>query len=115
LQRYDWPGNVRELQNVLTRLAVHTLSRKTEITPEDVRRILSVGASSQSALLGMEPLTDGFQLERALDRVRYYYVQEARKKSKNTSETARLLGYDNRTPLRTILKNLKEAGFRIDD
>ena len=91
---------------MMMRLGVHTISRNTEITPEDVRQIQSIGTAPQAALLGVEPLGDGFDLVRVLDRIRYYYIQEAGKKSKdNSSEIARMLGFKNRTPLNKLVEN----------
>ena len=117
LQRYDWPGNIRELQSLMMRLGVHTISRNPEITPEDIRRIQSIGTAPQSTSLNVEPLGDGFDMERALDRVRYYYVQEAEKKSERQQigDGTIASGYNSRTPLSTILKNLKKAGYTVDN
>ena len=115
LHRHDWPGNVRELESTITRLAIRTISPAEEIAPEDVKRELALGTTSSATSVGMEPMGDAFDLETVLDRVRFHYLQQAMSKSGgNKTEMARLLGYNSRTPLKTVLDRLREAGYPID-
>jgi two-component system response regulator AtoC len=115
LQRYEWPGNVRELEHVVRRLAILTIGRGDDITAQDVRgECRATPAPSSDNVL--EELGDGFDLERVLDKVRYHYVRDAQKRAgQNKTKMASLLGFTNRTPLRTLLGNLKQAGYELDD
>jgi DNA-binding NtrC family response regulator len=112
LQRYDWPGNFRELENVIIRLAIRTVGREEEISVDDVRRELATWCIPSTDQLAHEPLGEGFELERVLNRVRLHYLIEARRASGgNKSKMAQLLGFKNRTPLRTLVGNLQKEGF----
>ena len=117
LQRYDWPGNVRELENVVIRLAILTISQADSISADDVRDELNSLASGTGSSLLDEPLGDGFELERVLNKVRFHYVRRAYVES-NRVETkmAELLGWDkrNRTPLKTLRKKLRDAGYNLE-
>lgn len=117
LQRYDWPGNVRELENVVKRIAILTIYRKDDINGDDVRRELTAARSkSADAVLG-KSIGGGFKLQDVLNDVSFHYVRMADAQARgNKSEMAELLGYGrtNRTPLLTILKNLKAAHYDVE-
>lgn len=112
---YDWPGNIRELQNVVKRIAILTVGRGDEITAEDVRRERDTWAVPSFDHPAAEPLGEGFELERVLDKVRLHYWLEAKRLSNgNKSKMAQLLGFKNRTPLKTLVANLAKAGLIAD-
>jgi DNA-binding NtrC family response regulator len=116
LRRYHWPGNFRELESVITRLVVHTISKESEISAEEVRRELALGsrASGDSESL-LEPICEGFNLESSLDKIRFHYLKNAWVKwSGNQSKIAKGLGFSSRTPLRTIMARLRDAGYPVD-
>jgi DNA-binding NtrC family response regulator len=113
LRRHDWPGNVRELQNLVTRLIVRTISSEPEITSEDVRREFS---NAPQAIQGLPPLGDGFCLDEVLNDVRLRYLKEAwTKASGNKSKVRELLGLRSRTPVRTLIKNLANSGYPVEE
>jgi DNA-binding NtrC family response regulator len=116
LRRYHWPGNFRELESVTTRLAVHTISKELEISAEDVRRELTLGASASGGSESLlEPIREGFDLESSLDKIRFHYLKNAWVKwSGNQSKMAKGLGFSSRTPLRTIMNRLRDAGYPMD-
>lgn len=112
---YDWPGNIRELQNVVKRIAILTVGRGSEISAEDVRRELDTWSVPTFDHPAAEPLGEGFELERVLDKVRLHYWLEAKRLSGgNKSKMAQLLGFNNRTPLKTLVANLAKAGLITD-
>jgi DNA-binding NtrC family response regulator len=116
LRRYGWIGNVRELENVITRLAVRTISAEPEISAEDIRRELDLDKPDSASYLGLEPLGDRIDLESSLDRIRLHYLREAWSKCDgNQTRVAAMLGYDSRTPIRTLINRLKVAGYRVDE
>ncbi len=116
LRRHDWPGNVRELESVMTRLFVRTISKDPEIAVEDVLRELMVGASGQIGPASLlDPVGDEFDLEASLDKVRFHYIKQAWAKwDGNQSKIAKGLGLGSRTPLRTIMGRLRDAGYPVD-
>jgi DNA-binding NtrC family response regulator len=115
LKRFDWPGNVRQLENTMIRLAVRTISSKTEITAEDVRRELSIGTTALQDATGLPPLEDGFDLESVLDPIRFHYLKDAWIKSQgNKSKMAPMLGFKSRTPLKNLIERLRNVGYDVD-
>lgn len=114
MRSYDWPGNVRELEHVIARLVIFGDPLSDKISAQDVRRELKGGPTTSSCGLLNRELGGSFRLDDVVLEVQEHYVRAAlRAAGGNKTKAARLLGFGTRTPLFTILNNLKNAGRSV--
>ncbi|MGF1670746.1 MAG: sigma-54-dependent transcriptional regulator [Balneolaceae bacterium] len=85
LKNHPWPGNVRELQNVIERLAL--LSDGNEITPEDIRQLVSDYKNSEEVLNEMIDKSKSFQ-EFKEEAEKYFLIRKLEENNWNVSQTA---------------------------
>jgi DNA-binding NtrC family response regulator len=100
LSQHDWPGNVRELEGLVIRLLVFLLPESTTIASEDVAKELR----KRDNPLSLPPIKEGFRLNVLIEEIKTKYAEDALRLTEgNKSKAASLLGFENRTPLNTIL------------
>ena len=104
LLEYGWPGNVAELQSVLSMTTA--VCKATLIRVEDLPPPLRL--QSFKPKVPEQHLTDGFNLEQAVEEFENRLIEEAmRKVHGNTSAAARLLGIKRTTLVAKLRQNQK--------
>jgi len=106
VKRHDWPGNVRELANVLAQAAV--MAAGQDLGAEDLATSLGEvpGGRQEGSLT--QPLGDGFDLDKHLERIQAHYLRRAMEQAGGVkAQAARLLGIRNYQTLDAQLKRLK--------
>ena len=110
LREYAWPGNFRELYHTVLRAALW--SSQSEITAIDItENILTVPKATED-ILSLE-LTQGFDLQRVLDRVEGQYIQKAMTKANGKKkQAAEYLGFKN---YQTLSNRISKLHLQIDE
>jgi len=106
---YHWPGNVRELENAVESSVIYANYRNHNVIElDDISlRVNHPPAIGEDALIQIEE--KGTDLERSLAGWELKYLEKALRMSQGSkSETARLLGLNDRFALRRRVKSLQE-------
>lgn len=108
LRRHDWPGNVRELEHLVARLVIFSDRAKATIGPADVKAQLEGQPRTYHEGVLHRPITEGFSLDDVLEEVEKHYVMRAAELTdRNKTKMARLLGFESRTRVFTLLKRFQ--------
>ncbi|RJS50169.1 helix-turn-helix domain-containing protein [Bacillus sp. PK3_68] len=92
LKRHSWPGNIRELQNTIERFV---------ITGQDISLTADHPLSNEVIMNTNRKFPQLFDY---LDKVEQQLLLEAKTKSKNTREMAKILGVNQSTIVRKLKK-----------
>jgi DNA-binding NtrC family response regulator len=106
LRQHDWPGNVREIEFVVARLAIFSDPHREVISKDAVARELAQAREGPTAPILGRPMTDGVDLERVLDEVRFHYIERAFASSRGSRSAAAVILRLGRTALTTMERNL---------
>ena len=114
LEQYRWPGNVRELANIVERLAI--LHAGGEVTPQDVRAVLPVGATPSQGGAAANTLPDPRGLDQplsdALDEYERILITRALSAAAgNVAEAARRL----KTDRPNLYRRMRRLGIPVGD
>jgi len=103
LTSYHWPGNIRELSNAIQRAII--LTEHNVIQKEDIEQSIPETHLYSS----LDPLSTNFSLEKKLEEIEEYYIQQALKQTQgNLTNAAKLLNISFRSIRYKVQK------FKID-
>jgi DNA-binding NtrC family response regulator len=111
LRRHDWPGNIRQLRNTLDAALFRAeLAAHARVEPDDLPSdVYPAARARRPAAPVEEPLFERFDLEEALARAEFWYVERALDAAGGKkAEAGRLLGFKHRFALHRRVRSILE-------
>tara|TARA_Y100000590_G_scaffold429904_1_gene542944 strand:+ start:5307 stop:6824 length:1518 start_codon:yes stop_codon:yes gene_type:complete len=92
IKTLDWPGNYRQLRSTIIRACISV--KGDTITGKDIESSLDRYQQSDIEILKKSP-PDKIEIQRILDEVTLYYINEAKKKSDNATTQSKMAGFNS--------------------